>query len=104
MKKLNGLKDELKRPNTRPTNEATPTYLDICIDSLSHMPAKGVEAIKNWKLAEKLATLSEPFEVEDADFERIQESVQANPCGYLSWTQGQMMIRAEDWRRQKGGE
>lgn len=99
MKKLTGLKESLKAPNNR--TEAVPTYLDICIDSLSHMPAKGLESIKNWKLAERLAELAEPFSVEDAEFDRIQEAVQANPCGYLSWTQGQMLIRAERWRREE---
>lgn len=102
MKKLIGLRDALKRPNDR--TDAIPTYLDICIDSLAHMPAKGVDSIKNWKLAEKLAELPEPFEIEDADFDRIQEAVAANPCGYLSWTQGQMLIRAEAWRRPEQGE
>lgn len=105
MKKLHGLTDQLPSPNNRTAVEQVPRYVDVIVDSLTHLRAKnGTEAIKNVKLAQALvdAKPGTTFEIEDADMDRLSDACEQNPYGYLSWAHGYMMLKIQEWVR--GGQ
>jgi hypothetical protein len=100
MKTLAGLREKIRKPNDRTESDQLPTFLDVAVDSLTHMPAKsGIDSIKNIKLAEKLVDLPEPLQIEDAEFDRMADAVEKNPYGYLSWAHGHMTIKIQEWSR-----
>jgi hypothetical protein len=105
MRTLHNLKAKLKKPNERVEDTATPTFLDICVDSLMQMRGEsGIDSIRNYQLAEKLIDLPEPFDIEDAEMERLNIALEQNRAGYLSWAHGQTMLKAQEWRQCKPGE
>lgn len=105
MKTLSNLTTKLKKPSDRVSDEDTPTFLDICVDSLMQMPGEnGIDSIRNYQLAEKMVRLTPPFEIEDAEMERLNNALEKNRAKYLSWAHGQVMLRVQEWLRVNRGD
>lgn len=101
MKHLNALHDKLHPINERTEPHDIPTYLDIILDSLTHMPGRNArESIRFFKLALKLESLKEPFGIDSIEYEMMKEACTQNPKGYVAWAHGQMMLKILEWDRQ----
>ncbi len=93
MKKIDGL-DALLKPLTKRDLKAelVPTLRDIIVESVGRRkPDNFKQGNGFYKLADKLIAAKDSIELEDIEYETVQDSVKDNPTGYFPYYLGQVM-------------